>query len=76
MMIALVISYDDQPPTPDAQSIAPPVGSQLLAYVSVAIFGYAATSKLIPTIKVRSRDSDTSKEAPSNENQHRYGIPI
>ena len=31
---------------------APPVGSQLLAYVIVAFFGYLATSSLVPKIKV------------------------
>lgn len=31
----------------------PLVGSQLLAYVAVALFGFAATSRLVPNIKVR-----------------------
>lgn len=35
----------------------PPVGSQLLAYVIVAVFGYLATAKLVPNIKVSSRKS-------------------
>jgi hypothetical protein len=30
----------------------PPVGSQLLAYVVVALLGFAATNKLVPNIKV------------------------
>ena len=34
----------------DAPKI-PPVGSQLLAYVAVALLGYVATLKLIPNIK-------------------------
>ena len=38
-------------PREDAPSI-PPVSSQLLAYVAVALLGYAATSKLVPNIKV------------------------
>lgn len=33
---------------------APPVGSQLLAYVVVGVLGYIATDKLIPNIKVSS----------------------
>jgi hypothetical protein len=40
----------DKPPE-DAPS-TPPVSSQLLAYVAVALAGYAATSKLVPNIKV------------------------
>ena len=32
--------------------VAPPVGSQLLAYVIVAFLGYLATSSLVPKIKV------------------------
>ena len=37
----------------NSSSTVPPVGSQLLAYVSVALFGYVATSKLVPHIKVK-----------------------
>jgi hypothetical protein len=33
----------------------PPVGSQLLAYVAVAIFGFMLTNHLIPNIQVRKR---------------------
>jgi hypothetical protein len=40
----------DKPPE-DAPAM-PPVSSQLLAYVAVALLGYAATSKLVPNIKV------------------------
>ena len=34
------------------QSQQPPISSQLLAYIIVALFGYIATSKLVPNIKV------------------------
>jgi hypothetical protein len=30
----------------------PPVGSQLLAYVVVAVFGYVVTNRLVPNIQV------------------------
>jgi hypothetical protein len=36
-------------------STVPPFGSQLLAYVVVALFGFVATFRLIPNIKVRLR---------------------
>jgi hypothetical protein len=35
----------------------PPVGSQLLAYVVVALLGYVTTDKLVPNIKVRAGGS-------------------
>ena len=38
---------------PLAQPSVPPVGSQLLAYVGVAIFGFLLTNHLIPNIQVR-----------------------
>jgi hypothetical protein len=41
----------DKPP-PAAAPSTPPVSSQLLVYVAVALLGYAATSKLVPNIKV------------------------
>ena len=39
-------------PAPSELPSFPPVGSQLLAYVVVALFGYMATSALVPNIKV------------------------
>ena len=36
----------------EEEVVAPPVGSQLLAYVIVAFLGYLATSSLVPKIKV------------------------
>ena len=36
------------------EPLVPPVGSQLLAYVAVAIFGFLLTNHLIPNIQVRS----------------------
>jgi hypothetical protein len=41
---------------PLAQPSVPPVGSQLLAYVGVAIFGFLVTNHLIPNIQVRKRN--------------------
>ena len=38
--------------SPDGAVSVPPVGSQLLAYLAVALLGYAATYRLIPNIKV------------------------
>jgi lipid-A-disaccharide synthase-like uncharacterized protein len=39
--------------TPDENSpTVPPVGSQLLAYVVVALFGFVVTNHLVPNIKV------------------------
>jgi hypothetical protein len=35
----------------DSSPEAPPVGSQLLAYVTVAILGYLGTNRLVPHIK-------------------------
>ena len=42
----------EQSPIPGEEAVAPPVGSQLLAYVIVAFLGYLATSSLVPKIKV------------------------
>ena len=47
---AVKIHPDDDGEQPTL--IPPPVSSQLLAYVTVALFGYIATSKLVPHIKV------------------------
>jgi hypothetical protein len=35
----------------DSSPEAPPVGSQLLAYVTVAVLGYLGTNRLVPHIK-------------------------
>jgi hypothetical protein len=45
----MLISSKANEDSPDV----PPVGSQLLAYVVVALFGYGMTNKLVPNIKVR-----------------------
>ena len=37
----------------EEQPKIPPVASQLLAYVTVALAGFAITNRLIPNIKVR-----------------------
>ena len=46
----------------------PPVSSQLLAYIIVALFGYIATSKLVPNIKVR--------YIRSCRRRHRLSLPL
>jgi len=38
-------------PRKDSTTEAPPVGSQLLAYVTLACFGFLATNRLVPHIK-------------------------
>lgn len=38
--------------TPREIPPAPTVGSQLLAYLAMAIFGYVATYRLVPNIKI------------------------
>ena len=39
-------------PADEALPSVPPVGSQLVAYVVVALFGFLATNQLVPHIKV------------------------
>lgn len=49
----LISSHSFENDSPNEPSI-PPVGSQLLAYVVVATFGFAVTNHLVPNIKVGS----------------------
>lgn len=46
-----LLSHSKNPRDSSADEV-PPVSSQLLAYLSMGIFGYAATNQLVPVIKV------------------------
>ena len=43
--------FSDRPRDSSSEAPAPPVGSQLLAYVTVACLGYLGTNRLVPHIK-------------------------
>lgn len=45
-----------------AEPSVPPVGSQLLAYVGVAVFGFLVTNHLIPNIQVRKKASGANSK--------------
>jgi len=47
--LRMFLRHGDEKDSPEV----PPVGSQLLAYVVVAIFGFLLTDRLVPNIQVR-----------------------